>query len=239
MYFPGDPLFALDPIYQSVVDPAARERLVATYDHDLTEPEWSTGYRWDIVLTGPHRTADGGERPVTLAPTPGQTVGPFFGYALPFPRRQRAGAARHAGRGAAARHGCTTAPATRCRTRSSSSGRPTRTARSCRRPARCAATARHLHRLGSRVDRPRGPLRVHDADAGRAVLRGHRLRARAAQPAVHPRLPARTRRTTPFLAALDADRRSTLITTRDETGFVFDVHLQGERETVFLTYPRH
>ena len=56
MYFPGDPLFALDPIYQSVVDPAARERLVATYDHDVTQPEWCTGYRWDIVLTGPHRT---------------------------------------------------------------------------------------------------------------------------------------------------------------------------------------
>ena len=56
MYFPGDPLFALDPIYQSVVDPAARDRLVATYDHDLTQPEWSTGYRWDIVLTGSHRT---------------------------------------------------------------------------------------------------------------------------------------------------------------------------------------
>jgi len=56
MYFPGDPLFALDPIFRSVVDPAARERLVATYDHDVTEPEWWMGYRWDIVLTGPHRT---------------------------------------------------------------------------------------------------------------------------------------------------------------------------------------
>ena len=56
MYFPGDPLFPLDPIYNSVVDPAARERMVATYDHDLTEPETFMGYRWDIVLTGPHRT---------------------------------------------------------------------------------------------------------------------------------------------------------------------------------------
>ena len=56
MYFPGDQLFPLDPIYQSIVDPAARDRLVATYDHGLTEPEWATGYRWDIVLTGPHRT---------------------------------------------------------------------------------------------------------------------------------------------------------------------------------------
>jgi len=56
MYFPGDPLFALDPIYQSITDPRARELLVATYDHELTVPERSTGYRWDIVLTGSQRT---------------------------------------------------------------------------------------------------------------------------------------------------------------------------------------
>lgn len=56
MYFPGDPLFDLDPIYQSIVDPKARERLVAAYDHDVTLPEFATGYRWDIVLTGGHRT---------------------------------------------------------------------------------------------------------------------------------------------------------------------------------------
>ncbi|MFW0782941.1 protocatechuate 3,4-dioxygenase subunit beta [Gordonia sp. CPCC 206044] len=52
MYFPGDPLFAFDPIYQAIVDQRARDRLVAAYDHDLTQHEWCTGYRWDIVLTG-------------------------------------------------------------------------------------------------------------------------------------------------------------------------------------------
>ncbi|HET9877432.1 MAG TPA: protocatechuate 3,4-dioxygenase subunit beta [Mycobacterium sp.] len=52
MYFPGDPLFALDPIYQSITDQKARDRLVAAYDHDVTSHEWATGYRWDIVLTG-------------------------------------------------------------------------------------------------------------------------------------------------------------------------------------------
>ena len=56
MYFPGDPLFPLDPIFNSIVDPAARARLVANYDHALTSPEWSLGYRWDIVLTGQHST---------------------------------------------------------------------------------------------------------------------------------------------------------------------------------------
>ncbi len=56
MYFPGDPLFPLDPIYQGITDQAARDRLVATYDHSVTSHEWNTGYWWDIVLTGSHRT---------------------------------------------------------------------------------------------------------------------------------------------------------------------------------------
>jgi protocatechuate 3,4-dioxygenase, beta subunit len=56
MYFPGDPLFRYDPVLHSVTDPAARERLVAAYDHGLSRPEWSLGYRWDIVLDGPSAT---------------------------------------------------------------------------------------------------------------------------------------------------------------------------------------
>lgn len=56
MYFPGDPLFAYDPILQSVTDDHARSRLVAAYDHELSTPEWSLGYRWDIVLDGPSAT---------------------------------------------------------------------------------------------------------------------------------------------------------------------------------------
>jgi protocatechuate 3,4-dioxygenase beta subunit len=56
MYFPGDPLFALDPIYQSVTDPAARARLVSTLDHEASIPEVSLAYRWDIVLTGSKST---------------------------------------------------------------------------------------------------------------------------------------------------------------------------------------
>jgi protocatechuate 3,4-dioxygenase beta subunit len=50
MYFPGDPLFAHDPIFQSVRDAAARERLVARLDLDETTPEWALGYTWDVVL---------------------------------------------------------------------------------------------------------------------------------------------------------------------------------------------
>jgi protocatechuate 3,4-dioxygenase, beta subunit len=56
MYFPQDPLFDLDPILQSITDPAARRLLIAGYDHDLSEHERLLGYRWDIVLTGTHAT---------------------------------------------------------------------------------------------------------------------------------------------------------------------------------------
>ncbi|MEE1941293.1 protocatechuate 3,4-dioxygenase subunit beta [Streptomyces sp. TRM 70361] len=56
MYFPNDPLFPHDPILQSVTDESARQRLVAAYDHGLSRPEWSLGYRWDIVLDGPSAT---------------------------------------------------------------------------------------------------------------------------------------------------------------------------------------
>ena len=52
MYFPGDPLFAYDPIFQSIPDSAARERLISTFDLETTQPEWALGYRFDIVLRG-------------------------------------------------------------------------------------------------------------------------------------------------------------------------------------------
>ena len=55
MYFPGDPLFAYDPIFNSVTDAKARERMICRFDMDSTKPEWALGYVWDIVLRG--RTA--------------------------------------------------------------------------------------------------------------------------------------------------------------------------------------
>ena len=56
MYFPGDPLLALDPILEAVPTEAARARLIAAYAHDVTEPGWALGYRFDIVLRGPEAT---------------------------------------------------------------------------------------------------------------------------------------------------------------------------------------
>lgn len=45
--------------------------------------------------------------------------------------------------------------------------------------------------------------------------------------------------TDPFLDTVPAVRRETLVAARDQDGLRFDVVLQGDRETVFLTYPGH
>jgi protocatechuate 3,4-dioxygenase beta subunit len=56
MYFPGDPLFFQDPIFNSVADPAARERMICRFDLEQTIPEWALAYHFDIVLRGREST---------------------------------------------------------------------------------------------------------------------------------------------------------------------------------------
>jgi protocatechuate 3,4-dioxygenase beta subunit len=55
MYFPGDPLLALDPIYQSTRE-GVRERLVSRFDIGVTEAGFALGFVFDIVLRGPLET---------------------------------------------------------------------------------------------------------------------------------------------------------------------------------------
>lgn len=55
MYFPGDPLLDLDPIYQGTPE-EARERLISKFSIDITEPEFALGYEFDIVLRGRNET---------------------------------------------------------------------------------------------------------------------------------------------------------------------------------------
>jgi protocatechuate 3,4-dioxygenase, beta subunit len=56
MYFPGDPLFEYDPIWQSIPDERARQRLVSKFDLERTKANWALGYRFDIVLRGREAT---------------------------------------------------------------------------------------------------------------------------------------------------------------------------------------
>lgn len=56
MYFPGDPLLPLDPIYNSIPDENGRTQLISHFDLDTTQPEWALGFKFDIVVCGPRRT---------------------------------------------------------------------------------------------------------------------------------------------------------------------------------------
>ena len=61
-FFPGDPLIPLDPILNSVPTKSGRERLMSSYAHDVSEPEFALGYRFDIVLRGRKATPFEGSR---------------------------------------------------------------------------------------------------------------------------------------------------------------------------------
>jgi protocatechuate 3,4-dioxygenase beta subunit len=56
MYFPGDPFFPYDPIFNSVRDPKARERMVSRFSIHHTVPNWAQAFVFDIYLRGPGQT---------------------------------------------------------------------------------------------------------------------------------------------------------------------------------------
>jgi protocatechuate 3,4-dioxygenase beta subunit len=55
MYFPGDPLLELDPIFKAV-PAAAGTRLISHFDLGITEPDFALGYHFDIVIAGLYAT---------------------------------------------------------------------------------------------------------------------------------------------------------------------------------------
>lgn len=56
MYFSGDPLLPLDPIFNAIPTDAARARLIAQYAHDVTQEGYALGFRFDLTLRGPNAT---------------------------------------------------------------------------------------------------------------------------------------------------------------------------------------
>jgi len=59
MYFPSDPLFDYDPIFQSIPDLAARQRLISRFSLEHTVSDQMLGYEFDIVLRGRDATPTG------------------------------------------------------------------------------------------------------------------------------------------------------------------------------------
>jgi protocatechuate 3,4-dioxygenase beta subunit len=55
MYFPDDPLFGQDPIFNALPE-AARPLAISRFDLERTVPDWALAFRWDIVLRGKGQT---------------------------------------------------------------------------------------------------------------------------------------------------------------------------------------
>lgn len=53
MYFPDDPLFFQDPIYNAVRGERARRRMISRFDYEQTRDHWALAFEFDIVLRGP------------------------------------------------------------------------------------------------------------------------------------------------------------------------------------------
>jgi len=50
MYFPGDPLFPYDPIFNAVRDPKLRELMVSRFSLDASQENWALAYEFDVVV---------------------------------------------------------------------------------------------------------------------------------------------------------------------------------------------
>lgn len=183
----------------------------------------------------------------TLPATPGQTVGPFFGYALPFDGGPElvtpgsAGAIRLCGRvldGA----GEPVPDALLEIWQRDDTGRVIQQQGSLRRDGwtftgfgRTATDNLGQYCFTTVLPGAPGPGRASFI-AMTIFARGllNRLFTRVYLPGDDDALVG-----DPLLSSLDPQRRDTLMASPCPGGFQFDVVLQGAAETVFLTYPRH
>ncbi len=178
---------------------------------------------------------------MTRSPTPGQTIGPFFGYSLPYAGDNRLVPPGHPG--SIRLHGLVLDGAgdpvpdalVELWQRDAEGGVVQRAGSLHRDPhdftgwGRCATDA--TGRYSFTTLEP-GPSASGGAFFALTVFaRGllDRLFTRAY-------LPSATQDA--FLAGVVEGRRGTLVATADDQGYVFDVHLQGELETVFLDHQR-
>lgn len=184
--------------------------------------------------------------PGDLVATPGQTVGPFFHYALPYPGDRDLVPPGHAR--AVRLHGRVTdgagAPVPDALVelwQADEDGRVVRRPGSLRRDGFTftgwgRASTDRVGDYGFSTLVPGAVDGSAPFFALTVFARGllNRLFTRAYLPGADDALAADA-----LLAGLDPARRRTLLAVADDDGFRFDIRLQGEGETVFLAYPRH
>lgn len=181
---------------------------------------------------------------MTLTPTPGQTVGPFFHYALPYPGDRELVPAGH--REAIQLHGTVfdgtgqiipdalieirqTAPDGTVPLEKGSLRRDGFTFTGWGRASTDRTGSYSFTTLTPGAPEPGRPAFFSVCVFARGLI--DRLFTRAYLPD-----DAIALERDPFLASVDPTRRDTLIARADETGYRFDIHLQGDSETVFVDH---
>lgn len=181
-----------------------------------------------------------------LAPTPGQTIGPFFGYALPYPGGSHLVSPAHPR--AVRLHGTVRdgngdpVPDAlleiwqpdelgRVVKRAGSLSRDGYTFTGWGRASSNAVGQYSFTTIPPGSCHPGGAPFIAMAVFARGLLNRLFTRVYLSDGATHA--------SDPLLESVASDRRGTLIAARDVDGFRFDLVLQGDGETVFLRYPEH
>jgi len=225
-YFEDDPLLKRDPIFQSVQNANGLRRMTAQFVGERTElngEDSALAYQWDIVLRGGSHSPAVREDAETTSPS--QTIGPLYGFALMWPGSELAadpaqpGSVRIRGRLIDGAGGPVAYPESMlelwagdqfARTRTDSDGAFSAV---LAKPAASAGQAPH----------------VNVAVYSRGLLK-------QAQTRLYFPDEAAANAADPVLTAVPADRRPRLIARQDGSDLVFDIHLQGDQETVFFDF---
>lgn len=227
-YFADDPLLKRDPIFQSVQNTNGLRRMTAEFVGERTElngEDSALAYHWDIVLRGGTPASPASAREDAETTSPSQTIGPLYGFALMWPGSELAadpgqpGSVRIRGRVFDGAGAVVAYPEVMlelwagdqfARTRTDPDGTFTAV---LAKPTASTGQAPH----------------VNAAVFSRGLLK-------QAQTRMYFPDEAAANAADPVLTAVPADRRPRLIARQDGGGLVFDIHLQGDQETVFFDF---
>ena len=227
-YFADDPLLKRDPIFQSVQNANAARRMTAEFVGERTElngEDSALAYHWDIVLRGGTPSSPTTAREDAETTSPSQTIGPLYGFSLMWPGSEQAadpgqpGTVRIRGRVFDGAGAVVAYPELMLELWAGDQFARTRTdpdgafSAVLAKPAAPAGQAPHVNvTLFSRGLLKQAQTRLYFPDEAAA---------NAADP---------------VLTAVPTDRRPTLIARQDGADLVFDIHLQGDQETVFFDF---
>ena len=227
-YFADDPLLKRDPIFQSVQNANAARRMTAEFVGERTElngEDSALAYHWDIVLRGGTPSSPTTAREDAETTSPSQTIGPLYGFSLMWPGSEQAadpgqpGTVRIRGRVFDGAGAAVAYPELMLELWAGDQFARTRTDPDGAFSAVLAKSA---------------------APAGQAPHVNVTLFSRGLLKQAQTRLyfpdEAAANAADPVLTAVPDGRRPTLIARQDGADLVFDIHLQGDQETVFFDF---